>query len=49
MVNFCSISKDWSLEIIDIFAFKLYIRPLDPVKCLVEEVGSKSGIGGKVI
>ena len=26
-----------------IFAFKLYRRPTDPVKCLVEEGGSKSG------
>ena len=27
----------------DFFAFELYRRPPDPLKCLVEEVGSKSG------
>ena len=27
----------------DIFAFELYRRPPDPVRCLVEEEESKSG------
>ena len=33
----------------DSFAFKFYRMPPDPVKCLVEEVLSKSGSGNQGI
>ena len=41
---------DWHLGLIEeSVAFKFYIRPIEPVTCLVEEGGSKSGGGDQII
>ena len=41
---------DWYLDLIeDFFAFKLYRKIPDPVKCLVEEGVLKSGSGDQGI
>ena len=50
MTDCLSICINWSLDLIEEFvAFEFYIMPPYPVKCLVEDRGSKSGSDDKDI